>query len=90
MLPVVRGEAAPRRQVLGYALVLLAVTALPVAGGLFGEVYLAAALLLGAAFAALAARLRRRADRASALRVYLFSLAYLALLFTAMVLDARL
>ena len=38
----------------------------------------------------LSLRLQRRADRASALRTYLFSLAYLALLFVAMVLDARL
>ena len=35
-------------------------------------------------------RLLRRADRRSALRLYLFSLAYLALLFGAMVADARL
>ena len=33
--------------------------------------------------------LYRRADRRSALRLYLFSLAYLALLFGAMVLDAQ-
>ena len=94
MLPVVRGEPETRRQILGYALALVAVTALPAApaalGGLFGGVYLVAALVLGAAFAGLAARLYRRADRRSALRVYLFSLLYLALLFGAMVLDARL
>jgi protoheme IX farnesyltransferase len=35
-------------------------------------------------------KLRRDADRRSALKVYLFSLAYLALLFAAMVADARL
>ena len=46
--------------------------------------------LLGAAFLVLAVRLQRRADRQSALRTYLFSLAYLALLFGAMVADARL
>ena len=33
--------------------------------------------------------LYRRADRRSALRLYLFSLAYLALLFCAMVVDAQ-
>jgi protoheme IX farnesyltransferase len=38
----------------------------------------------------MALRLRARADRRSALRLYLFSLAYLALLFAAMVADARL
>jgi heme o synthase len=34
--------------------------------------------------------LYRRADRRSALRLYLFSLAYLALLFCAMVADVKL
>ena len=50
----------------------------------------AAAAALDAAFAVLAIRLLRRGDRRSALRVYLFSLAYLALLFAAMVADVRL
>jgi protoheme IX farnesyltransferase len=47
-------------------------------------------MALGAAFIAGAVALYRRADRRSALRLYLFSLLYLALLFGAMVLDARL
>jgi protoheme IX farnesyltransferase len=58
--------------------------------GFFGILYAAAALLLGAGFVSLALRLQRRADRRSALRTYLFSLAYLALLFCAMVIDTRL
>ena len=36
MLPVVDGEAETRRQILLYGWLLLAITALPVAGGLFG------------------------------------------------------
>jgi protoheme IX farnesyltransferase len=56
----------------------------------FGAVYLVAATALGGAFVVLAERLRRRADRHSALRVYLFSLTYLAVLFAATVADARL
>jgi protoheme IX farnesyltransferase len=90
MLPVVRGEDETRRQILLYAILLVAVSVLPFAGRLLDGVYLAAALVLGGAFVALAARLLRRSDRRSALRVYLYSLAYLALLFGAMVLDARL
>ena len=90
MLPVVRGEDETRRQILLYTLLLVAVTLLPFAGQLFDWVYLAAALGLGAAFTTLAAILRRRKDRRSALRLYLFSLAYLALLFAAMVVDVRL
>jgi enterochelin esterase family protein len=50
----------------------------------------AVALGLGGAFLVLAVRLQRRADRQSALRTYLYSLAYLALLFGAMVADTRL
>jgi heme o synthase len=90
MLPVVRGERETRRQILLYALLLLAVSVLPFAGRLFDVFYLAAALGLGAVFVALTAVLMRRADRRSALRVYLYSLAYLALLFGAMVADSRL
>ena len=92
MLPVVRGEAETRWHVLLYTVILLAWTLLPLrvpALGL-GPVYLVAAAILGAAFVVLAERLRRRADRQSALRVYLFSLTYLALLFAATVADARL
>ena len=47
-------------------------------------------LVLGGMFIAGAVVLYRRADRRSALRLYLFSLAYLALLFGAMVVDAKL
>jgi heme o synthase len=90
MLPVVRGEAETRRQILLYTLLLYAVTQLPFCAGGFGLAYLAASLLLGGAFIAGAVMLDRRADRRSALRLYLFSLAYLALLFGAMVADVRL
>src|SRR5437588_10929797 len=85
MLPVVRGEAETRRQILLYAVLLYAVTQLPFCAGGFGAIYLVCSLTLGVLFVAGAARLYRRADRASALRLYLFSLAYLALLFCAMV-----
>ncbi len=90
MLPVVRGEAETRRQILLYAILLYAVTQLPFCAGGFGGIYLAASLILGLAFIAGAVRLYRRADRRSALQLYLFSLAYLALLFCAMVADVHL
>jgi len=90
MLPVVRGETETRRQILLYTLLLYAVTQLPFCAGGFGGIYLAASLLLGGLFIAGAVLLQRRADRRSALRLYLFSLAYLALLFLAMVADVHL
>jgi len=79
-----------RRQILLYTVLLVVLTLLPVLFGFFGAIYAVAALGLGGAFLVLALRLQRRADRPSALRTYLFSLAYLALLFGAMVADARL
>jgi heme o synthase len=90
MLPVVRGEAETRRQILLYSVLLYAVTQLPFCAGGFGVAYLIASLVLGIGFIAGAARLYRRADRRSALRLYLYSLAYLALLFCAMVADKHL
>jgi protoheme IX farnesyltransferase len=90
MLPVVRGERETRRQILLYAILLYAVTQLPFCAGGFGAVYLVASLVLGGLFIGGAVLLLRRADRRSALRLYLFSLAYLALLFGAMVADVKL
>jgi protoheme IX farnesyltransferase len=90
MLPVVRGEAETRRQILLYAVLLYAVTQLPFCAGGFGVIYLAGSLVLGVLFIAAALRLYRRADRGSALRLYLFSLLYLALLFCVMVADVHL
>ena len=52
--------------------------------------YLAASVALGLAFIGGAVLLYRRADRRTALRLYLFSMLYLALLFAAMVVDVKL
>jgi heme o synthase len=90
MLPVVRGEAETRRQILLYTVLLYAVTQLPFCAGGLGGIYLVSSLVLGVGFIAGAVRLYRRADRRSALQLYLFSLAYLALLFCAMVADVHL
>jgi protoheme IX farnesyltransferase len=90
MLPVVRGEDETRRQIVLYTLLLVAVTMLPFAGRLFNGLYAIVALVLGLAFTWMAVALQRSADRRAALRLYLFSLAYLALLFGAMVIDVHL
>jgi heme o synthase len=90
MMPVVKGERETRRQILLYTLLLYAITQLPFCAGEFGGIYLVASMTLGWAFIGGAVRLYRRADRRAALRLYLFSLAYLALLFGAMVADAKL
>ncbi|CAN5507976.1 hypothetical protein BH10ACT11_BH10ACT11_06940 [soil metagenome] len=90
MLPVVRGDAFTRRQIVVYTVVLVAFTIAPVVTGLFGGLYLAGAVILGSAFLGLAVRLFRDPSKRAALQLYLTSLAYLALLFTAMALDRAL
>jgi protoheme IX farnesyltransferase len=87
MLPVVAGEETTRRQILLYSLLLVGLTTLPVATGLFGGIYLASALVLGGVFIGLAAALLRNPSRPAARRLYLSSLLYLALLFVAMAVD---
>ena len=89
MLPVVRGEDETRRQILLYTVLLYAVTQLPFCAGGLGVAYLIPSMLLGAAFIGFSVKLLRTADRRWALRTYLFSLAYLALLFLAMAIAAN-
>jgi protoheme IX farnesyltransferase len=90
MMPVVRGEAETRKQIVLYTGLLFLVTQLPVCGGLLGAFYMVAAAVLSGAFGVGALALQRSGGRRDALRLYLFSLAYLALLFGSMVVDARL
>jgi protoheme IX farnesyltransferase len=90
MMPVVRGERETRRQILLYTLLLYAISQLPFCAGEFGGFYLVASIVLGLAFVGGALWLYRHPSRRVALRLYLFSLAYLALLFGAMVIDVKL
>jgi heme o synthase len=90
MLPVVRGEQETRRQIVLYALLLYAVSQLPFCAGAFGGIYLVGSIVLGLSFVAATVILYRRADRRTALRVYLFSMLYLAALFAVMVADVKL
>ena len=90
MMPVVRGEQETRRQIVLYTLLLYAISQLPFCAHAFGGFYLVASMALGCAFIAGSLWLYRRADRRTALRLYLFSLLYLALLFGAMVADVKL
>jgi protoheme IX farnesyltransferase len=87
MLPVTRGELVTRREILAYAIALVAFTLLPFATGLFGYLYLAVAAALGAGFIGLAVALLVRPSAAAAVRLHVASLAYLALLFGVMAAD---
>ncbi|MCO6417621.1 heme o synthase [Siccirubricoccus sp. KC 17139] len=96
MLPVTRGARETRKQVLLYTLLLLPISLLPSLLGYAGPFYAAVAGLLGAGFVYHALRVwRDRQDAegrsltgdAPARRAFRYSLAYLALVFLAVVVD---
>ena len=88
MAPLVWGERETVRQMLWYTGVLVPLTLLPAAFGALGVFYLVSALLLGGVFVTSVVRVARSAEWVpAAWRLYKFSLLYLALLFTAMVVD---
>jgi protoheme IX farnesyltransferase len=87
MLPAVIGPERTRRRMVVYTVGLVVVTLLPGALGLLGPLYLCAALALGAWFLWSGLRLVRERSDAAARAVFRTSLAYLALLYAAMLAD---
>ena len=92
MLPVVKGQAATRRQILAYAVVLFLVSLAPWWAGGTGAIYGVSALALSGVFLALSlpVALRRagEGDRMKAeKRLFGYSVLYLFALFTALVVD---
>jgi heme o synthase len=81
MLPVVAGERRTRLSILFYTVLLFAISLVPLVW--LGPIYAIAAIALGGAFLALAGRATRRRDGASAVALFHYSLAYLAILFPA-------
>jgi heme o synthase len=91
MMPVVRGEARTKYEMLVYTLLLLPLTLMPTLFGALGLFYGVAAALLGARLLWYCIRLRReRSVTPVAWQMYRYSLLYLALLFVAMGIDRAL
>ena len=86
MLPAVAGEARTRRSILFYTVLLTAISLVPVVW--LGPIYAAACIALDGVFLWLAVRATRRQDGASAVALFHYSLAYLALLFVAAAIAA--
>jgi len=87
MLPVTHGQRFTRLYVLLYTLVLFASSLLPFAYGMSGWIYLGAAVILSGVFVAYAVRLYVDYSDALARRTFRYSIAYLALLFAALLVD---
>jgi len=90
MMPVVRGKASTRRQILFYAAILLPTALSPAAVGLAGPLYLAAASLIGAWFGyeALAVAFEQNEDEEPAAhRLFRVSLVYMFSLFASLIAE---
>ena len=87
MLPAVASLETTASRILGYTLLLWALTLLfdPVAG--MGDLYLGSALVLGGIFTGLSLQLIRKTTPAAAMRLFSYSITYISLLFGAMALD---
>jgi protoheme IX farnesyltransferase len=91
MMPVARGEARTKYEMLVYTLILLPLTILPSFFGAMGPFYGVAAALLGARFLWHCLKVvRERPITPVAWGMYRYSLLYLALLFVAMGVDRAL
>jgi protoheme IX farnesyltransferase len=93
MLPVVKGIAETSRQIVLYSLVMVAISLVLWVVARMGWIYLAAAVVLGILFIRQAVVLWRQgtspeASTAQAIRLYKYSISYLALLFAAVAIDA--
>lgn len=89
VLPAERGEALTRRHIVGYLVVLLAVSLLVVPLGVAGPVYFVAALVFGAAFLGFGLLgLRSSSDVRWARGLFALSILYLMLIQVALVVGA--
>jgi heme o synthase len=89
MMPVVLGETETRRQIVLYSLLVVALTFIIFSVQLLGPVYLVGAAVLGALLIYYSLRLWREETTDAARRMFKFSMLYLTLLFTAMVIDRQ-
>jgi heme o synthase len=87
MLPVVAGPRETKRQMLLYTLMLWPTTAAPWLLGVVGPLYGVGAAVLSLAFTATAVRVWRDPGDRSARQMFAFSLLYLFLIFTLLLVD---
>jgi heme o synthase len=87
MLPVVAGARETKRQMLFYTLVLWPVAAAPWLLGIAGALYGVPAVLLSAVFTGTAVQVWRDDGERSARRMFAFSLLYLFLIFSLLLVD---
>ena len=88
VLPVQKGIAFTKQHILLYTILLIVATVLPFSVGMFGYFYLSVAALSGFIFLYYSMALYRDKENKKAMPVFLYSIWYLALLFSAMLIDS--
>ena len=87
MLPVVAGIESTKRQIFVYSLLLIGTTVLPLVFGFSSSLYGMSALVLGSYYMYLATKVLTSSQEKFARQLFGYSIMYLFLLFTALVVD---
>ena len=88
MLPVTHGEAYTRINILLYTILLVLITIIPYLTGMSGIIYLATALVLDTAYLYYSVQMWRDPDDLELpMKSFKFSISYLGLLFSALLID---
>ena len=87
MLPVTHGVEYTRLHTLLYTIILVGVTALPFITHMSGMVYFIGAMILGGIFLYYAIRMQSGKDDKAAIKTFGYSIIYLMLLFTVLLVD---
>ena len=88
MLPVVVGIRETKKSILLYTVLLLALTSMFYATGAVGLIYLTTSAVAGGLFIYYGLRLMKNPDIEGAKGLYLYSLLYLAIMFTGIIVDS--
>lgn len=87
MLPVTHGERYTLLQIVLYTIVMVVVTLMPFGIGMFGVIYLLAAVILNAIFIKYVISLYLSYTDELSKKIFIYSIQYLAYLFAAMLVD---
>lgn len=87
MLPVTHGVEFTRLQVLLYTIIMIAVTLMPFATRMSGEVYLFGVIILNAIFLYYAIKMQSGKDDTIPIKTFAYSIIYLMLLFALLLID---
>ena len=87
VIPVAKGVPATKLRILLYTIILLPVSLMPYYASMAGTIYLWSAIVTGIIFLFMAANFYRSEEKCN-MKLFFYSIIYLTIIFTAMVVDA--